>query len=682
MICSAAELGIGEDAAGIMVLDPDLKIGSDFSENLPFPDVVFDISITPNRPDAMSIVGLAREIAAYYSGEMRLPPHTVATEQESSRVRVEIEDEKGCPRYVGREVADVEIRESPLWMQLRLRSADVRPINNVVDITNYVMLELGQPLHAFDLDQVGGERIVVRRARDGETLQTLDGVERRLDVMDLMICDGNGVVAFAGIMGGEESEVTEATTRVLIEAANFHPPSVMFSSKRHNLRTEASSRFERGVDPNLPGVAAERAARLMVELAGGKALADVADVYPQEIVPWTIDLPLSEVERILGISIESTVVIGLLRRLRMDVSGEDPLRVTVPTNRPDLLRPIDLIEEIARLYGYDRFPETLPAGPAGGLSDAQVRDRVLREVLINAGIAEAQTMSFVGRQELDALGLPDDDPRRGGIRVRNPLREEEAYLRTTLLPNLLKAVRYNVSHGLADVCLFEVGKVFLARPAVDDPRIPDQPEHLAYVMAGGTGAQGIHAARRPVDVYTATGVWDLLVLRLGLMGTALRQATIQGLHPGRAAEVMVGARVIGFVGELHPAVARRFDLAGRVAVAEVAVDPLVGDRGWWQFQEPSTFPRVEFDLAFELEIGVAASDVISTVRSAGGSRLEDISVFDEFTGPPLAAGRKSLALHLVFRAPDQTLTNEAVAPTRSAIIAAVEEATGGRLRGG
>jgi phenylalanyl-tRNA synthetase beta chain len=680
MICSAAELGLGEEQEGIMVLDAETPIGSDFADHVPFPDVVFDVSITPNRPDSMSIVGLAREFAAYYQTEVRMPKADPKTVDRPSAVEVTIEDPKGCPRYVGRQVDAVKIGPSPLWMQARLRASDVRPINNVVDVTNYVLLELGQPLHGFDLDNVVDEKIVVRRARAGEMLTTLDDIERTLDVLDLMICDGRGVVAFAGIMGGEESGVTEATTRVLIEAAHFHAPSVMFSSKRHGLRTEASARFERGVDPNLPALAAGRAAHLMVELAGGEALADVKDNYPTRIRPWTVELNVSEVERILGLPFTNESVGDLLSRLGMQVTGRDPLRVTVPTYRPDLTRPVDLIEEIARLHGYDKFPETLPSGPAGGLSTTQKHDRRIREILVGLGLHEAQTMSFLGRHELDGLQLPAEDPRRRAIRVRNPLREEEAYLRTTLLPNLLKAVLYNVSHGMPDVGLFEIGKAFLAEPDPNDARVPSQPTHLAFVSVGSTGAGGLDGARRTTDAYTATGVVRALLAGLGIAGEVRRSAP-DGFHPGRAGEVYVDDVRVGVVGELHPAVARAFDLEGRVAAGELDLALLLADRDWWQLAEPSTYPRVEFDLAFVVDESTAADDVVRAARVGAGAWLEEIGVFDEFRGASIGEGRKSLALRFVFRAADHTLTNEEIAPHRERMIAAVADATGGRLRG-
>ncbi len=340
------------------------------------------------------------------------------------------------------------------------------------------------------------------------------------------------------------------------------------------------------------------------------------------------------------------------------------------------------MEEVARLYGYDRFPETMPTGPAGGLTPEQQLDRRIREVLVGAGYSEAHTMSFLGRADLDLLGLAEDDLRRRAIRMRNPLREEESLLRTTLLPNLLKAARYNLSHGVENVALFEVGKVFLDEPSPDDPRVPHQPDHVAFVAVGITGPSGLFSPGRTADTFTATGTWSKLIEELGISGGEIRQTTVPVLHPGRAAEALLDGEPAGMMGELHPAVARAFDLEGRVAVGELRMAPLLRARDWWQFAEPSTYPPVAFDLAFELERDIPLAAVEAAIRDAAGEWLEEVTVFDEFRGPPLAEGSKSVALRLTFRAPDHTLTNEEVAPHRERIINAVIAATAGRLRGG
>lgn len=682
MICSAAELGLGDDHAGIMVLDSDIEVGTNFADLVPLPDIVFDLSITPNRPDAMSLLGLARDVGAYYRVPVRIPESPLVETEPGSHVKVTLDDPYGCPRYVGREVRDVTVAPSPLWMQLRLRAAGVRPINNVVDITNYVLLETGQPLHGFDLDRVAGEEIIVRRALAGESLTTLDGVDRDLSEWDLVIADASGVVAFAGVMGGETSEVSDATNRVLIEAAHFDAPSVMFTAKRHDLRTEASSRFERGVDPNLPGRAAERAAAMMVELAGGKAVSGVQDNYPKPIEPWPVELPLGEIPRLLGFELNREEVVELLARLGFETAGQDPLTVTVPTFRPDVRRPADLVEEVARLHGYDKIPETLPLGPGGGLTDAQLAERRIRGLMTGLGFSEAQSWSFVGTEDLDHLGLGADDLRRQGIAIKNPLRDLEPLLRTTLLPGLLKSVRFNTSYGADRAALFEVGKVFLAEPSPMDARIPNQPDRLAFVATGEFGPRQVSNAHRVADVYTATATWHALVDSLGLHHTDVRQSSPDGYHPGRAADVFVDEIMVGSIGELHPSVVRAFGLQGRVAAGEIALEPLLAPRPWWTFREPSSYPPVVFDLAFDLDQTVPARALVAAISDSAGSWLEAAHVFDEYSGSQVDEGRKSVAVQLWFRAPDHTLTNEEVAPHRDRIINSVEDLLDARLRGG
>ena len=675
MICSSKELGLGEEADGILVLDPSTPIGSEMTEHVELPDVVFDLSITPNRPDAMSVVGIARDLAAFYELDVKLPDATVETVADPVSVAVDIEDPIGCRRFVARQVRNVTMGPSPLWMQLRLRKAGVRAISNVVDISNYVMLELGQPTHAFDFGSVTGGYIVVRRAHPGEVLRTLDGVDRELTTEDLVVADAELASSLAGTMGGEDSEVSDRTTDVLVEAASWDPPTILHMSRRHGLRSEASARFERGVDPNLPVLAADRVTRLIVELAGGEALAGVVDVYPTEITPVTIELSLTEIDRILGSPFTSDEAGGLLERLGMEVSGSEQLTVSVPTYRPDVTRPVDLIEEIARLHGFDNFPETLPAGGGGGLSVEQRRTRRLRSVVQAAGFSEAVTFSFHGTAELAMMGLPPSDKRRAGIHVKNPLREEESLLRTTLLPGLLKAARFNTSHGVADVALYEIGKVFFDEEYPELGTVPYQPDQIAFVAVGETGG-----ARVQANVYLATATWRLLADQMGLGAYELVQEALPAMHPGRGATVVLDGENIGFVGELHPAVARAFGLSGRVAVGELDLQAVIRDPGLWAFSEPSLYPPVEFDLSFEAGQDVSGASLLAVSRAAAGGLLEEAVLFDEFTGGTLAAGMRALGFRFTLRAPDRTLTNEEVAPVREAIIEAAA-AVGAALRG-
>lgn len=677
MICSERELGIGDDAEGILVLESDVPIGEDFAGHLPYPDVLFDLSITPNRGDAMSVLGIARDLAAYYDVPLRMPEFEIAESGEASKVKVVLEDAAGCPRYVAREVRGVDWRRSPLWMRLRLRDAGVRAISAVVDITNYVLLEFGQPLHAFDLDTIPSERIIVRRGREGEHLRTLDGEDHGIGEEDLLITDPDRVIAFAGVMGGEETEVGPDTTRVLIEAAHFDAPTVMHTARRQGLRTEASIRFERGVDPDLPARAAKRAAALMAELAGGVPAPGVQDQYPTPLEPWSIELPAGESARLLGAPIRGEDASALLTRLGFAVSPGDPLLVSVPTYRPDVTRPADLVEEVGRLYGLNNIPARLPHGPGAGTDERHRRSKLVRATLVGAGLSEATSWTFVSGSDLEAFGL---DP-RDAISVRNPINDTESLLRTSLLPGLLKAARFNVNRGMTSVALFETGKVFLDAPSPEDPHIPDQPDHIAFLIIGNFGPFRLGEPMQDADFSTAHGIWRLIEDAMDLDAT-VEPSGAPGFHPTRCGRVTLGGTEIGVFGEIHPAVIRAFDLEGRVAAGEFLMDPILQRQDYWEFQEPSSYPPIVFDLAFDVEERVAASALLRAVHEFAGPNLERLELFDVFRGAALGAGRKSLAIQLTFRSPDSTLTGEDVRRDRERIIEQVAEQLGGRLRGG
>lgn len=676
MICSAKELGLGDDHEGILVLADDLPVGAPFVDHIELPDVVFDLSITPNRPDAMSMVGLARELAAHFQIPYRIPVPDVSRTIGETDLRVDIEDDR-CRRFVAREVRGVNVGPAPMWMAQRLVKAGIRSISNIVDVSNYVMLELGQPTHAFDRDKVADGHVVVRAAVEGERLVTLDGVERLLTPEDLLVADLQAGSSLAGTMGGLDSEVSDATANVLVECAAWDPPTIMRMSRRHGLRSEASARFERGVDPNLPLLAADRMVELISAHAGGSIVGGVVDNYPVPIVPMTVELPVTEVHRILGVEPTSEHVTDLLTRLGFSVSGTEVLAVVVPTNRPDVTRPIDLIEEVARLYGFDNFPSRVPSGGDGGLSEQQRRLRTLRLVFRGNGFSEAHTSTFTGYADLATLGLPASDQRSRVIEVKNPLREEESLLRSTLLPGLLQSVRFNVAHGANSVALFEVGKVFINQESPELGSVPDQPDLVGFVAVGSSGAGSLSGDGRPVDVFTGMGLWRSLVDQLGLGACEIRQAEVHGLHPGRGAHVVVDGDVIGYIGELHPAVARSYDLTGRVLVGELDIDPLVADQGLWTFVEPSVFPASEFDLSFEVATNVPAALLLDEAVGAGGDLAESVDVFDEFIREDV----KAIGIRIVLRAADRTLTAADVSTVREAIVAAVSGAAGARLRG-
>jgi phenylalanyl-tRNA synthetase beta chain len=677
MICSESELEVGEDAAGIMVLDTDYpdaadRLGEDFTELLPADDVVFDVSITPNRPDCMSVYGLARELAAFYKvplvePSLELPGGDAATS-------VTIVDEVACPRFVGREVHGITIGPSPHRIRARLTAAGVRPINNVVDASNYAMMEFGHPTHAFDVDRLGAQ-VVVRRAEQDELITTLDDLERTLVTSDIVVADAERPVAIAGVMGGADTEVTDETKSVFIEAAHWNPPSVLLTSKRLGLRSEASARFERGMDPEFCRFAADRVAQILVETAGG-TVGGVVDEYPAPQEAKTIELHMSEIDRLLGIRMEADTAAALLERFGFPTTGADPLSVGVPTRRPDVERPADLIEEIARLYGYDNIPGRLRFGDGLGLPVREQRLRALRSVMMGIGYHEIFSFSFIGAADLDALHLPEDDQARTGITVVNPLRDEEGVMRTTLLPGLLKAASSNLAKRVDDVRIFEIGKVFLP----GEGALPDQPDRLGFAAAGGATSRWDGAARG-YDVYDVTGLWETIARSMRFERTELRATERAPFHPGRAAEIVRDGAVIGIVGEIHPAVAEEHGLEGRVVAGEIEVDPIVAGRDSWQFDVPSSYPPQVFDLAFELDSSVPAGKILAAIDAAGHGMVEKRTIFDVYEGNPIPEGHKSVAINLTVRAPDRTLSDEDVAPIRRAIVEAVETATGGALRG-
>lgn len=678
MICSEKELALGEDHAGIIVLEGEPELGQPFDDLVELPDVVFDLEITPNRPDAMSMLGVARDLAAYFDTSFAVPEIEVPTIEGATPVGVEIQDPVGCRRFTAREIVDVEMGSSPLRIRHRLNKVGVRAISNVVDVTNYVMFELGHPLHAFDADSIIGDHLLVRRASEGETLVTLDDFERELTPGDLIIYDDVGPTSMSGTMGGDRSEVSEKTTRVLMEAASWDPPTIMYMARRHNLISEASARFERGVDPNLADIANQRASALVAALSGGKILEGAVDIIASPVEPAVIEISIRDVEKLLGPGFDATYITDILQRLGMSVAGDDPLTVTIPTFRPDLTRPADLAEEVARIHGYDRFEATLPTGPSGGLTVQQRRGRLLRNSLTAVGLHQAINLPFVNPDDLTKLSRGPET--EALLTVKNPLREEESKLRPTMLPGLLNSLRYNLSHGASSVALFEIGKVFSAIADVNDPRLPEQHECVAWAAIGDVGVWALEGGQLPVDARVSLGIWNHLARDLGLGDVELKRGSSAGFHPARTAEVLVDGKVIGHVGELSPRSARAFEIPGRVAVAELDLEPLLEPVPPRLSTSPSVFPHVDFDLSFVVPAEVTASLLLETTRAAGEGLVEWARVFDEFRGGNLDEGQRALAIRYRLRAPDRTLSNEEVAPIREAMISAARE-IGAELRG-
>ncbi|MEE8375692.1 MAG: phenylalanine--tRNA ligase subunit beta [Acidimicrobiia bacterium] len=677
MICSERELGLGDDHAGILVLDGDPEIGTPFADIIELPDLVFDLEITPNRPDAMSMLGVARDLAAHFDVEHRMPEIQMSTVDGSTEITVQVDDPVGCRRFTAREITGVTVGQSPFNIRHRLHKIGVRSISNVVDTTNYVMFELGHPLHAFDADSIAGARLVVRRASVGEMLVTLDDEERALSPEDLIIYDDDGPTSMSGTMGGARSEVSGTTKRVLMEAASWDPPTIMYMSRRHDLRSEASTRFERGVDPNLADIANQRASAMVAALTGGEILDGAVDVVGTPAAPAVVELRLSEVERLLGSGFTVDSVSAILSRLGMGVEGSDPMIVTVPTYRPDVTRAADLIEEVARIHGFDNFEATLPSGPSGGLTPEQHRQRTLQMALTGAGLHQAVNLPFVSVDDVAHFGSGPAESEL--LTVKNPLREEESKLRPTMLPGLLDAIRYNIGHGARSVGLFEIGKVFSSDPDEEDPRLPAQPDRVAWAVVGDVGTQTLDGSFVKANGAASLALWRRVAKSLGLNEVEIRTSSAPGFHPGRTAEILIAGVPVGYVGEISPRVGRAFEITDRVAVAELDLTPLLTPVSPVQAKMPSVFPFIEFDLSFLVDSSQNVSELLAVMRSAGGDLIETERVFDEFVSPDLG-DKKAVAVRYRLRASDRTLTNDDAGPIRAAMIDAAQK-TGAVLRG-
>ncbi|MGH8985507.1 MAG: phenylalanine--tRNA ligase subunit beta [Acidimicrobiia bacterium] len=680
MLCSPRELGLGDDHEGILHLDDTVAAGTDVRALLGLDDVVFDLDLTPNRPDAMCIVGVARELAAHFGWPLEVPePHTPVDRSVPGDVTVRIEAPDRCPRYLAR-VARVGMGPSPAWLAQRLAKAGMRPISNVVDVTNYVLLERNQPLHAFDLGRLGRRGIIVRLAREGERITTLDDVDRELTPDDLLICDAESVPqAIAGIMGGSTAEVSGTTTEILLESAYFQSMGVARSSKRLKLRSEASARFERGTDPEGVAAHADRAMELLAEVSAAAVAPEPVDEYPQPVARPQIGVRTSKVNRVLGTELADTEVLEALRPLGIDVEGSgDDLVAVAPTFRPDLEREIDLIEEVARRVGFAAIGRTVarPSDQVGGLTRRQRERRLVADILVGAGLSEAVTIPLVAPADLERAGAPRDRM----VEAANPLRAEESVLRTRILPGLLRAAARNQARGLGDLALFEIGRVFFAASG-GGVLLPDEPYHVAVVMTGTVRRRPVEDDR-PVDAYDAVDVVRQLLDGVEIADSRIESGTRPGFHQGRTAGVVVDGTEIGVVGELDPHLLAGLELAEPVVALELDLDRvLAGERRDRSFRPPSTYPPSNIDLSFVVAEEVEAAAVATTLRDTTGELLEDLRLFDVFRAETVGAGRKSLAFGLRFRAPDRTLTDDEVGRLRQRGIDAVAKKHGGELRG-
>ncbi|MBI2831952.1 MAG: phenylalanine--tRNA ligase subunit beta [Chloroflexi bacterium] len=679
MVCSEMELGISNNHEGIMILPADAPVGTSLAKYLG--DTVLDMEVTPNRADCLSVIGIAREVAALSGKSVRLPAvdYREAASPIEQSVSVEIAAPDLCPRYCASLVTGVKIAESPKWMQQRLIACGMRPINNIVDITNYVMLEYGQPLHAFDYEMLRGKKIIVRRAGNGEKITSLDGVERVLSGDMLVIADAERAVAVAGVMGGANSEVTEQTTSILLEAASFNPASIHHTGSTLRMPSEACMRFERAIRAELAPLALKRATQLFLELAGGEAAKGVIDVYPGKVERQPIPVSLSEVKRILGVEFSLNHVTQALTALGFDCQkGGSPseIRVTAPYWRGDIRLKVDVIEEVARVIGYDKIPMTLLGEPLPGQNPVPViglKQKICRS-LAGYGFHEGVTYSLASLELLTRL-IPEPHPLEPPpVRLDNPMSAEQEYLRTSLRANLLVAFAANRRHEDGGIRLFEAGKVYLPHRK----ELPEEREMVCGVMGGSRFDASWHGNNESLDFYDAKGIVEALLGHLGIDATFEKGAD-EGLHPGRQAAIVKGDTKLGIVGEVHPRVAQAFEIAESVYLLELNLAALLPfatvDR---VFHPVPRFPSVVRDIALIVDAGVSHRQVHDIIRSF--SLVTEAKVFDVYSGEQVPPGKASLAYRLVYQSPSHTLTDDDVNKVQEKILARLSRELGATLR--
>jgi phenylalanyl-tRNA synthetase beta chain len=683
MICSARELGLSEDHSGILVLDPNAPVGVPLPEVLASGDTILDVEITPNRGDWVSMLGMAREVRALFGSEIRMPPSDPSEGSRAAKddVVIAIDAADGCARYVGRVVRGVRVGPSPEWLAKRLEAAGMRSINNVVDVTNLVLLEYGQPLHAFDLSTLRGATVRVRRANAGEKLKCLDGETRALVATDLVIADAERAIALAGIMGGAETEVRDGTTDLLIESAQFDPVSIRRSSRRLALRTEASYRFERGVDREGVARAADRCARLIAELSGGTVSKSRVEALGTAL-PHTDEILLDPAHpnRLLGTSLDERAVIALLARVGVSATPTGgKLRCAVPSWRNDLSIAADLCEEVARIYGYDKIPATMPLAaiaPVTRPTPYTLVDRA-RESLARAGLVELRQFPALVPADLDLLRLPADDPQRRVVRISNPMPGQGSELATTLVPGLLHAARRNLSRQVEHVAIFEVGRVFLARAG----ELPEEPPRAAALLIpGGHNSLWDPATPRPA-FFTAKGMAEAVLGELGQPTEFHAGSSVSWLHPGASGELRRGDTVLCRVGQLHPDVAKAAEIAVPCAVFEIdlaACLRLAPESP--KYRDPSPYPAVRRDLAVLLDRSRPAGEVLEAIRKTAGQILASAEIFDRYEGKGVPAGKVSVAFRLVFQRADRTLQDAEVGKTTERIVAMLGQRFGAEQR--
>jgi phenylalanyl-tRNA synthetase beta chain len=686
MLCSSRELKLNDDHTGIMDLPSDLKLGTPIAEALGLDDVVMEIELTPNRSDCLSIIGIAREVSAITGNPLRKPKidFQEGTTQAKNLTSVAINDSDLCPRYSARLIMGVKVGESPQWMKRRLESVGLRSISNVVDVTNYVLIELGHPLHAFDFDKLTEKRIVVRRINPNETIKTLDEQDRKLDKDMLVIADAERAVAVAGVMGGAGTDVTENTVNVLIESAYFNPISISKTAKALGMHTEASHRFERGTDIEGIITALNRTTQLIQQLAGGEVCSGIIDTYPSPQEKIIVDLRPERVNAVLGTDLNIDDMKKYLNSIEFQAEKHsDNLKVTVPTFRPDVSREIDLIEEIARLYGYDNIPITMPASEIPPISDAEYltaskikfRNRI-RKALTAFGLMEVLNYSFHGADAFDMLKLEEDHKYRNVLRLRNPLSENQSTIRTTLLPILLENIKYNMNRRTNDIHIFEIGRVF---HPLEGEKQPYEPEYVSGAMTGLINAQIWNQSTRPVDFFDIKGAVESILDELGIHSYQLKPASNLPFQSGRSAEIIVDGVSLGVFGEIHRNVLVSYDIEQNVYMFELCFDELMKFSTMGKFETLPVFPSVYRDMAIILPYDVPASQVDELIKSAG-ELVRNVNLFDVYKGKQVPDNMKSLAFSIEYYSSDKTLTDEEVDEIHQKIISMLKEKFGAELR--
>ncbi|WP_026477051.1 phenylalanine--tRNA ligase subunit beta [Alkaliphilus transvaalensis] len=679
MLCSQEELGIPNNLIpeelkdGIWILDQPYPLGVNIFDVVELQDDIIEFEITSNRPDCLSMMGIARETAATIGSSLKYPEVYIKEEEDTTLgVKVKIEDLEGCTRYIARVIKDVKIEPSPLWMQQRLMKAGVRPISNIVDITNYVMLEYGQPLHAFDINYVEGNSILVRKAKNGEAFKTLDGVERQLDETMTVIADEAKGLAIAGVMGGEESEITDATTTILLESAHFNKDKIRATSKKLGLRTEASSRYEKGVDANLAAIAADRACQLIEALGAGKVLKEKVDVYPEKKEKRTLKIRHQRMNGLLGTNISIDEMIEILKSLEITAVLEgEHLIVTVPTFRDDLQIEADFVEEIGRIYGFDKIPSTMAKGNivVGGKTNGQMIEDITKEGLLSLGFNEILTYSFISPKSVEKINVSEDSIKRNFVRLLNPLGDETSVMRTSLLPNMLEVLSRNINRKVEEARAFEIGSIFIPQREGKD-QLPYEVSNLVIGMYGQE------------DFYSLKGVIEGLFNRLGISGLDFEvEKNHPTYHPGRTANILVGNHIVGIMGELHPQVMENYDLSKRCYLAELDFNLMIQfTRVDTMYKPLPKYPAMTRDLAIVVNESVMVKEIEKIIQQQGGDLLESFQLFDVYRGNQVAEGSKSVAYTITYRHMERTLTDEEVNKVQEAIMTSIKEEIGGTLR--